>query len=94
MTRKSACVRRGAPSRRRTRSSSSFSATLAALQVSLRYPDPRYESGQSPEPDQDPQDPYVCGPSGSGSISTRYGSGSGSFYNQAKTFKPLRRKNL
>jgi hypothetical protein len=32
----------------------------------------------------DPQDPYVFGPPGSGSISTRYGSGSGSFYSQAK----------
>jgi hypothetical protein len=34
----------------------------------------------------DPQDPYVFGPPGSGSrsISTRYESGSGSFYNQAK----------
>jgi hypothetical protein len=85
VTRKGACVRRGAPSRRRTRSSSLFSATPAALQVSRRDLDPRYESGQSPEPDQDPQDPYVFGPPGSRSISTRYGSGSGSFYNQAKT---------
>ncbi len=32
--------------------------------------------------DQDPQDPYVFGLPGSGSISTRYGFGS--FYNQAK----------
>ncbi len=32
-------------------------------------------------PDQDPQDPHVFGPPGSGSISQRYGSesGSGSF---------------
>jgi hypothetical protein len=29
--------------------------------------------------DPDPPDPYVFGPSGSGSISQRYGSGSGSF---------------
>ncbi len=29
-------------------------------------------------------DPYIFGPSGSGSISRRYGFGSGSFYNQAK----------
>jgi hypothetical protein len=29
-------------------------------------------------------DPYVFGPPGSGSIRTRYGSGSGSFYHQAK----------
>jgi hypothetical protein len=29
-------------------------------------------------------DPDVFGPHGSGSISTRYGSGSGSFYNQTK----------
>ncbi len=36
--------------------------------------------------DPDPKDPYVFGPPGSGSISTRYESGSscGSFYNQAK----------
>jgi hypothetical protein len=32
-------------------------------------------------------DPYVCGPPGSGSISTMYGSGSGSFYNQAKIIR-------
>jgi hypothetical protein len=32
--------------------------------------------------DPEPHDPYVFGPPGSGSISTRYGSGS--FYNQAK----------
>jgi hypothetical protein len=40
-----------------------------------------------PKPSQgvaDPDDPYVFGPSGSGSISSRYGSGSGSFYPQAK----------
>jgi hypothetical protein len=35
-----------------------------------------------PNPAPDTQDPYVFGPPGSGSISTRYGSGS--FYNQAK----------
>jgi hypothetical protein len=36
--------------------------------------------------DPDPSDPYVFGPpgSGSGSISQRYGSGSGSFYHKAK----------
>jgi hypothetical protein len=36
--------------------------------------------------DPDPQNPYVFGPpgSGSGSISQRYGSGSGSFYHRAK----------
>jgi hypothetical protein len=36
--------------------------------------------------DPDPSDPYVYGPplSGSGSISQRYGSASGSFYHQAK----------
>ncbi len=34
--------------------------------------------------DPDPSDPYVFGPPGSGSISQRYGSGSGSFYHQAK----------
>ncbi len=39
--------------------------------------------------DPDPQDPYVFRPpgSGSGSISTRNGSGSKSFYNQAKTVR-------
>jgi hypothetical protein len=34
--------------------------------------------------DPDPSDPYVFGPPGSGSISQRYGSGSRSFYHQAK----------
>ncbi len=36
--------------------------------------------------DPDPSDPYVFGPPGSGSISQRYGSGSGSgsFYHQGK----------
>ncbi len=38
---------------------------------SVGYPDP--------EPDPDPQDSRVFGPPGSGSISQRYGSGSGSF---------------
>jgi hypothetical protein len=32
----------------------------------------------------DPPDPHVFGPPGSGSTSQRYGSGSGSFYHQAK----------
>ncbi len=32
-----------------------------------------------PEPDQIPKDPHVFGPPGSGSISQRYGPGSGSF---------------
>jgi hypothetical protein len=32
--------------------------------------------------DLDPEDPYVIGPPGSGSISQRYGSGS--FYHQAE----------
>jgi len=32
-----------------------------------------------PELDLDSQDPHVFGPPGSGSISRRYGSGSGSF---------------
>jgi hypothetical protein len=42
--------------------------------------------GQCADPEPVPQDPYVFGPPGSksGSVSTRYGSGSGSFYNQAK----------
>ncbi len=30
------------------------------------------------------RDPYDFGPPGSGSVSQRYGSGSGSFYDQAK----------
>jgi hypothetical protein len=34
--------------------------------------------------DPDPSDPCVFGPPGSGSISQRYGSGSGSFYHHAK----------
>ncbi len=34
------------------------------------------------DPDPDPPDPHVFGPSGS--ISQRYGSGSGSFYHHAK----------
>jgi hypothetical protein len=36
--------------------------------------------------DPDPPDPHVFGPpgSGSGSISQKYGSGSGSFYHQAQ----------
>jgi len=38
--------------------------------------------GQQVVPDPDPPDPNVFGPSGSGSISQRYGSGS--FYHQAK----------
>jgi hypothetical protein len=39
--------------------------------------------------DPDPSDPYVFRPPGSGSISQRYGSGSGSgyFYHQAKTVR-------
>jgi hypothetical protein len=32
----------------------------------------------------DPPDPQIFGPPGSGSINQRYGSGSGSFYHQAK----------
>jgi hypothetical protein len=34
--------------------------------------------------DPDSQDPYAFEPPGSESISTRYGSGSGSFYHQEK----------
>ncbi len=37
--------------------------------------------------DPDPQDPYVFGPPGSGSIRAMYGSGSRSFYNQAKILR-------
>ncbi len=41
--------------------------------------------------DPDPSDPYVFGPPGfgSGSISQRYGSGSGSFYHQAKNVRKI-----
>jgi hypothetical protein len=39
-----------------------------------------------PDPNPNSSDPYVLGPpgSGSGSISQRYGSASGSFYHHAK----------
>jgi hypothetical protein len=45
-----------------------------------------FSSVADPKPDPDLSDPYVSGPPGSryGSISQRYGSGSGSFYHQAK----------
>ena len=33
--------------------------------------------------DSNPSDPYVFGPPGSGSVSQRYRSGSGSFYHEA-----------
>jgi hypothetical protein len=43
-----------------------------------------------PDPNLDPSDPYVFGPPRSGSISQRYGYGSGSFYHQTKIVrKPL-----
>jgi hypothetical protein len=48
----------------------SFLSTFMILKVSVA--------------DQDPSDPYVFGPPGSGSISHIYGSGSGSSYQQAK----------
>jgi hypothetical protein len=41
-------------------------------------------SPKSSVADPDPSDPYVFGPPGSGSARQRYGSGSGSFYHQAK----------
>ncbi len=44
-----------------------------------------YVCGSVPNPD--PPDPHVFEPSGSGSISQRYGSGSGSFYHQAKKIR-------
>jgi hypothetical protein len=44
-------------------------------------PDPNPDS--NPDPNPDPPDPHVFGPHGSGSISQRYGSGSGSFYHEA-----------
>jgi hypothetical protein len=40
-------------------------------------------------PDTDPPDPHVFGPPGSGSVSQRYGSESGSFYDQAKIVRHL-----
>ncbi len=44
-----------------------------------------------PHSDPDPPDPHVFGPPGSGSISQRYGSGSGSgsFYHQANCLAGL-----
>jgi hypothetical protein len=44
-----------------------------------------------PDSDPDPSDPYVFGPPGSGteSITQRYGSGSGSFYHQAKVVRKI-----
>jgi hypothetical protein len=47
-------------------------------------PTPSFTQRSSvPDPDPAP-DPHVFGPQGSGSISQRYGSGSGSFYHKAK----------
>jgi hypothetical protein len=45
-----------------------------------------YQHASVADPDPNPDDPYVFRPprSGSGSISQRYGSRSGSFYHQAK----------
>jgi hypothetical protein len=40
-----------------------------------------------PNPDQDPLDPRVFWPPGSGSTSQKYGSGSGSFYHHAKIIR-------
>jgi hypothetical protein len=48
------------------------------LNVVFSVPDP------DPNPDLDLLNPHVFGPPGSGSTSQRYGSGSGSFYHQAK----------
>ncbi len=48
-----------------------------------------YVSVADPEPDPDPLDPHIFGAPGSGSISTRYGSGSGPFYHQTKIKKNL-----
>jgi hypothetical protein len=39
------------------------------------------------DPNSDPPDPHDFGPPGSGSISQRYGSGSGSFYHHAKVVR-------
>ncbi len=46
-----------------------------------------HTSVPDPYPNQDPLDPHVFQPPGSGSTSQRYGSGSGSFYHQAKLVK-------
>ncbi len=43
---------------------------IVEMEISVADPDPN--------PDPHPEDPHVFGPSGSGSISQRYGSGSGS----------------
>ncbi len=51
---------------------------LASFWVGTSVADP------DPNPDPDPPGPHVFGPPGSGSISQRYGSGSGSFYHHAK----------
>jgi hypothetical protein len=42
-----------------------------------------------PDPNPDPPDPHVFGPPDSGSISQRYGSGSGSFYDQTKIVRKI-----
>jgi hypothetical protein len=43
-----------------------------------------YFSVADPDPNPDPANPHVFGLPGSGSISQRYGSGSRSFYHEAK----------
>ncbi len=48
------------------------------------FTDPQHRYLDCIVADPDPQDPYVFGPPGSWSISTRYGSGSGSSCNQGK----------
>jgi hypothetical protein len=54
------------------------------LNVNLDAYHIRIQVTSVPDPDPDPPDPHVFGPPGSGSISQRYRSGSGFFYNQAK----------
>ncbi len=56
---------------------------LLEVQITLADPDPN--------PDQDPPDPHVFGPPGSGPrpINQRYGYGSRSFYHHAKIGKNL-----
>jgi hypothetical protein len=64
----------------------SLRAEFQLSEVMVRRYGILFTSIADPEPNPDPLDPHVFGPpeSGSGSISQRYGSGSGSFYHQAK----------
>ncbi len=63
-------------------------STVGTLCI-VRYSEILHTSVADPDPNPDPSDPYVFGPpgSGSGSISQRYGSGSGSFHHPAKILR-------